>query len=377
MTAKEEIIENTPHVKKTRQAGLEILRILSIFLITCVHMLNYGGFLGNAGSVKELALLRLLYSFFTVSVNVFVLISGYFLVKSKFKISKVIKLWLTVVFYTVSLYVISMIFFHDAFSFKDLIKCFFPLIFQKYWFFTAYFCLYLISPLLNKILNNIDKKQAIIILAGIFVLSYFSKRFDIDTVINLNSGYNVLWFICLYFIGGIIKLFPFKDKKWLTGLMFIGSILLIWLNFYYNKGHFGYKILYNSPEYTAPLVLLGSISLFLLFKDFSFKNSVFNKIVSIISSTTFGIYLLQEGNFIKPHIYFDILKVQNRYGNLNSILYIFAFVLIIFAAGFIFDLVRQFIFKTSYKIYDKLKCKIQRTNEWGHSLTFLLDWLSY
>ena len=77
---------------KTRQAGLEILRIISILLITCVHMLNYGGFLKNAGSNEELLILRFLYSLFVVAVNVFVLICGYFMVKSNPKKKKIITL---------------------------------------------------------------------------------------------------------------------------------------------------------------------------------------------------------------------------------------------------------------------------------------------
>lgn len=56
--------ETTPKAKKQREGGIELLRIFAIFLITCVHMLNFGGFLGHAASDFELSILRLLYAFF-------------------------------------------------------------------------------------------------------------------------------------------------------------------------------------------------------------------------------------------------------------------------------------------------------------------------
>lgn len=34
--------------RNTREVGFEILRIFAMFLICCVHVMNYGGMLGNA-----------------------------------------------------------------------------------------------------------------------------------------------------------------------------------------------------------------------------------------------------------------------------------------------------------------------------------------
>ncbi len=349
-------------VRKTRDLGLEILRIISIFLITCVHMLNYGGFLANATGKVEIGLLRLLYSFFTVSVNVFVLISGYFLVKSKFKISKIVKLWLMVVFYMISLYFVSVVFKKNDFSLKTIIKCFMPLLNNNYWFFSAYFVLFLIYPLLNKIINNLSKKESIIVLIGIFLFSYISIRFPLDKVMGSGAGYSVIWFICLYFIGGIIRNtnINFKGYIWI-GLFFVG-IFFIFANYYIPTSIFGYKYFYNSPDYTAPAVVFSSVCIFMFFKQIKSKNQILNKSVAKISSTTFGIYLLQENVFVKPYIYFNILKVQNYYAQNTSILYIFLFVSIIFVCGALFDFIRQIIFYYGEKIIAKIKKRLKNKN---------------
>lgn len=341
--------------KPQREAGLEILRIISIILITCVHMLSYGGFLNNATSAEELLILRLLYSLFTVSVNVFVIISAYFMVKSNIKPRKIISLWLTVVFYSASLYLISVIFFQDKFIFKEFIKCFMPFIYKKYWFFTAYFIIYLISPFLNKILNNSSKKECLYITILIFTFSYISLRFNADIVAGLSSGYNVIWFICLYLIGGMLRLHPLKIKKFDISIIYISSILIIWINHYYPADGFLYNLLHFKPKYTDPIVLIASISIFLLFNGITLKSITANKIIRYISSTTFGIYLLQDGNLIKPHLYFDILQVQNYYGRMSSIFYIFLFVLAIFLIGFIYDSIRQLIFRIFKPLADKIE----------------------
>ena len=70
--------------RSKRETGFEILRILSMFFIMLVHVLNAGGMLKNANA-ETLPWHYLLYSFFVPAVNVFVLISAYFMVKSKFK----------------------------------------------------------------------------------------------------------------------------------------------------------------------------------------------------------------------------------------------------------------------------------------------------
>lgn len=351
--------EASTTTRKTRDIGPEILRIISMFLIVCVHFLNYGGVINHANSAGELFALRGLYSFFTVSVNVFVLISGYFLVKSNFKLKKVIALWLQVFFFTTTSYIICGLFIDHDFSIRYLFfKCFFPLLQQRYWFFTAYIVLYLIFPLLNKILNNCSRKECWYILIGVFVLSYLSNRFPIDNVINIRTGYNVLWFICLYFVGAILRLHPPKFKKWVVLLVYLACIFLVWANFYYKPTYWGYKYFVNTPDYTSPLVLLGSIALFLLFNNIRSDNKVLTRIINIISSTTFGIFLF-DGCSLKNWFYFDLFKITKYHGHYLSVLYVLLFSLCMFVCGMIYDFIRQLIFKLSTKTYNKIKEKRQ------------------
>ncbi len=49
------ILQNTiVSIRNNRETGFEILRIIAIFLISCVHLMNYGGMLENAGGGVQL-----------------------------------------------------------------------------------------------------------------------------------------------------------------------------------------------------------------------------------------------------------------------------------------------------------------------------------
>ena len=83
-------------MKKDRQMNYELLRIIAMLMIVCLHYLSKGGALGDPK--QELTtngyLAWLIEAFCLVAVNVYVLISGYFGVDSQnFTIRKPLKIW--------------------------------------------------------------------------------------------------------------------------------------------------------------------------------------------------------------------------------------------------------------------------------------------
>ena len=84
-----------------RQTNIELLRGLAMLMVIIMHALGHGGILQNIrfGSISYI-LLWLLSTLCQVAVPCFVLISGYFLVSKKFKLSRLVKLELQVLFYS-------------------------------------------------------------------------------------------------------------------------------------------------------------------------------------------------------------------------------------------------------------------------------------
>ena len=88
-------------MKKERNSSIELLRIISMIMIILLHFLGGTGYIGIIEEgTKNYYLTNILESLAIVGVNVFVLISSYFLINSnKVKLRKVIDLLLIMIFY--------------------------------------------------------------------------------------------------------------------------------------------------------------------------------------------------------------------------------------------------------------------------------------
>ena len=97
-------------MKKTRNSNIEIVRIISMIFIVLSHYTVHNG-IENAS--LPLGLNRYILEISTlgnIGVILFVLISGYFSIEQKeFKFKKIISLYLQVMFYSTSIYLLFVI----------------------------------------------------------------------------------------------------------------------------------------------------------------------------------------------------------------------------------------------------------------------------
>ena len=95
-------MENTVVKTKERNANMDLLRILSMFLIILLHSIDHSGVLevADVGPMHMQLYIRFIYMLTQVCVNCYVLLSGYLLVKSKFRLQKLVALWMEVIFYS-------------------------------------------------------------------------------------------------------------------------------------------------------------------------------------------------------------------------------------------------------------------------------------
>ena len=89
-----------------RESNFELLRIISMILIVLHHYALHGGLFQPNNLNEKVGLFILLGG--KIGVNVFVIISGYFLVNSKFRIKKLLQLIGQVYFYAIFI-IISLI----------------------------------------------------------------------------------------------------------------------------------------------------------------------------------------------------------------------------------------------------------------------------
>ncbi|MDQ0359795.1 acyltransferase [Breznakia pachnodae] len=343
-----------------RISGIDILKIFSMFMIVGVHILNIGGVLQALPPFQsnKYYLFTGLNTIFYICVNCYALASGYLMVNSKFKISKILKLWVIVLFYLLLFGII----------FNDKINTFyyfFPILSNQYWYFIAYVGLYFLSPFLNHYMienrNNKNLKTFIILLIIIFaVLPYFSYTPNLFT---LNNGYSVLWLVICYIIGAYIKLCNVQFKKKflipiLFSSLFIEYIIKL-VKTYSDMNGIKLPIILNSGIYTSVFMLLAAICLMLLFLRINIKNPTLTKFFSTSAAITFGIYIIQE------NILFRAQFIENKFGSIgtmstvNSILYYICSVVIIYFVCHLIEFIRMHIFNflkidTLLKKFDKI-----------------------
>lgn len=98
-------------VLKERTSNLELLRVILMLMIFVLHyILGTNAIIESRIYSIDYYLINLIEALCIVSVNCFILLSGYFLVK--FKFSKIIKLILQAKFYAVILPMILILFFN-------------------------------------------------------------------------------------------------------------------------------------------------------------------------------------------------------------------------------------------------------------------------
>lgn len=332
-----------------RNYGIDLLRFISMLMIVGLHVIGSGGILYN---VQPLTFKGECVWFLEIacycSVNCFALISGYVGSKSKHKWKNLISLCIQAIFYCViftGMYVGISLYNHHTIDLLFVLKSLIPEIFGRYWYFSAYFCLYFFMPILDLI---IEMPKPVLKRAAVLILVVFCGVSQIfDKVSSLSAGYSVLWLAILYVTGGYFA----KYNPW--------SKLSFWKNIF---GYFscvivtlGSKILINLlidsgkgsgvlVSYTSPTILLASIFLLNAFSNLKFPEKQ-GKTVLFFSSASFGVYLIHCQPFIYDKLLSNAFATIIDYNSILVILMTIAIVIAIYLICTAIDYLRKYIFK--------------------------------
>ena len=353
-------------ITKERNYGLDVLRILAMVMIVMLHYFQKGGMLVYASINNPSNVVAwFLEACCNIAVNCYVLISAYFLIKAKFKIKKVIQLVIEVVFYSVIIYFLFVIFNGKIITIKDLLSTFLPVLTQQYWFISTYLVMYILSPFLNMLIEKLDKptcKKLTLLMVGIF--SIWPTVIFFGDSIDSKNGYSISWFICLYFVGSYIRLH--KNEVVKNRKKYLGAYLLISLIITASK--FILSALYHNqiiPEdyseiyyrYNSFTMLASSICLFMFFKDMVVKRTIPRKIVSFLAPCTFGVYLIHEHPCMRTFLYHEILHCNDVLNSNYYVLIMLGAVATVYIVCTFIEFGRIKLFNVIQKGYKKLSSK--------------------
>ena len=359
------IVELLSIMKKNRLSNLELLRIVAMLLIVAHHFSLWGGgeVIFYPNNLNHLWT-QIVGMWGKLGVNLFVLITGYFCVRSKFKISSLIYLWLTTLFYSLIFYCLALFWGHP-FHPIELIKVLFPLTFHEYWFISCYAMLFLLTPFINKLINILTREHYFYLIVGLgFLWSVLPTIFFHPSLRgNIWEFSNLAWFIYLYLCSGYYRI-HIVDKGSKLGmnkilnslvLLLVFSVFVVALCDYviaqgYKNWSFWFDFyLFNQNNL---FVFITSILVFAIFQQINIR---YSKIVNFYAALMFGIYLIHENPYVRFWIWKTLWNVQAHL-NMPTLKYIiwssFSIIVTFIICSFI-EYLRQKLFNCFYaKLYE-------------------------
>ena len=350
---------------KKRNSSIELLRIIMILSIIAHHLLvNSQLYIETKGSFSIKYIIMFVFGMGgKIGLNVFLIISGYFMCKSYVTVLRWLKLFIEIMFYSFVINIIFIIIGYKPFGTSDIIKGLFPFVFglgmSSDYYPALFLVLLLIIPFINKLIEAISKKEfqvLLVILIFIFtVVSSFSFIFISTinkwTIVDVWEG--VAWYATAYMVGAYIRLYfnpKFDNLK--NGListiacivLAISSVVLL---AYLNCGITQYHFVARSNKILA---ILTAVSLFILFKNI---NMPYNRFVNTVASATFGVLLLHSNNLTLRNMIWDKIFRVKRFVLSNApimLIKMIATVLILYIVCVIISLlVKRVILEPIYK----------------------------
>ena len=274
--------------QQNRESSFELLRLLCIFGIVTMH--TFGSFYASATGIN-LVYGVLLNSMFNMGVSLFMLISGYFGIRTSAK--KIVHLELAAIFYSV-LHLLYVSYLQGALSKKALVRACFPVSDGTYWYITCYMILLFFAPFINQIPEKLKRKdfeKLLVLMLLVFCI--------LPSVIQLHvmgdNGKGVVNMLLMYLIGRYLKLYGKenygKAKMLLYGgvCVLAGFVLNYGLSLLINKGQGIYAPFARDCSVT---IVFGSIFFFLLFREIKLQS----KVINFLAKYVIGIYMF-EGTF--------------------------------------------------------------------------------
>lgn len=338
---------------KARNSNIELLRIISMMMIISLH------FWGHCVDISNVEMFSFTYFFgwffrglSHVSVNVYVLISAYFLCNSTFKFKRLIKLVTEVWFYSVLIYVLYCASGRTTPSIGGLLHTALPVLFGEYWFATIYVGMYILSPFLNKALTAFDQKESRKLIFVLFLLfSLIPNIFFYSKWLNFGEGYGIVWFVVLYTIGTYIRNFVTTDilienkRKiyWLCALFCVLPVISKATIAAVTTAIVGHQVASGAFFLNNSIIILpASVLVLLSFLTFDIKGIAISKLVNFIAGSCFAVYLIHDNNRVRNDLW-NFVHEHLDINSLNIVWQYFLWIIIIFTACVAIDLVRRLL----------------------------------
>lgn len=341
--------------KQSRSSGIELLKILAIFIIVISHVTqtltsvntdvpwtDYMIDISKASASGVNMALLVLRTFGVFGNSIFFISSAWFLLNNdRVKAKKELKLFLDV--WTISVLICGVVLLvrHGSIEGKLLIKQIFPTLFANNWYMTCYLLFYPIHGILNKSIRAMSQKELLLAataLGTLYILvDYVVCQVPFPSML-------ILW-ITIYVIVAYAKLYmrDHIDNSKVNVLFVLVGILgnagvIIATNLAGMKIGFLQTKVMHWANNCSPFLLMAAFGLFNIFRNIDFSNRVINS----ISKMSLFIYVIHENMLLRTY-YRPMLwhEVYNRFGYSHVLVWLLILAVEVFAFGLIMSILYE------------------------------------
>lgn len=312
-----------------------------------INLYDYNNITGN------MIFLQIFAMWGKTAINIFTIITGYFLIESELTGKRLLKLFLEFMFYEILFYLIFLLTGYQPFSIKEFIKTILIIPYDAGAGYGGSMMVMLVFiPFANILVKGMSKQQYQVLLT--LLLIYFT---GFATFLKHETFNFVFWMLTVYLIGGYMRMYPCKWDNLKMGtigtvasiILMIASILAV--DFIGTKYGF-YSSYYFISDSNKFLAVIAAISIFAMFKNWNLK---YSKLINTIASTTFGVLLIHAcSNTMRRFLWVDIFDNAGHYSSSDLIPYSCGVVLLVYTICVILDLLRiKFIEKPLFNWLEK------------------------
>lgn len=287
-----------------RNYGLDLLKIVSCFLIVISHVSEMIGYntislLDTIHPTKNISTIILCFFRYFGSIGnaLFLVCSIWFFIEdNKTSINKVFNIIIDMWFISFLLLIIR---FLNGYHYNliEIITNLMPFYFEKWWYVSCYILLYLIHPYINTLIKEISRKEhkviCLVLIFYYFIMNMFSVRL---------YGSYLVYFISYYFILFYIKKYMINECEniKLNIILFITSffalfIVILITNFIGNN----FNIIIELEKWNCInniLIFMLGLSLLNIFRNIKIKNAT---VLTKISSLSLYIYIMHCNELVE------------------------------------------------------------------------------
>lgn len=321
---------------QVRQSNIELLRIVAMFMVMMLHVNNTALGLPTVEDANTAILPTFTRIFFELlsigSVNVFVLISGWFGIRFSWKS-------LTTFIFQCIFITWGMLLGMVCFGFGTLtLHNVYVNLFVYFWFVQAYLGLYLLAPALNLLIEKNKRRHSQIII-GLFLLELFYDFLSPSDLL-FKAGYSTMHFVLLYMIARYVKLYGifWFVQKWsfcLFLLTVVGGSVVQFIGIQH-----GITSIFRIGVYSSPVIVFAALCLLLSFVKLNLQSNFVNK----VAVASFAVYLLHTNPLVFSDYYIKgAIEIYHNSVSFIYLIYISLYMIIWYVLAIVIDFVRQFV----------------------------------